>query len=462
VISPTIVAEPRSSSGVRLGRFSFGLTGRALGLLLLGTLWLVPAFFVHRFAWAVLIWDATVLVISLIDGLQLPAPSQIEGTRKWMSVAALESETEVELSIVQHGRYLLFCRLLDDLPAAFLETPQWLEAACYPNVPSALRYTFVPRARGDHAAGKLYLRYRSSVGLLERWSMVDLTQTVRTYPATGAGIGQSLFLARSRQIELQLRKQRQRGLGREFEALREYRQGDDLRDVCWKASARRGAPITKQYQTERSQAVWLLLDAGRLLQARVGGRVGPYTKLDYATATALAMAQLALVSGDRVGLLAYGRETQQLIAPARGGTQLRQIMESLALVRGEAAEADHLRATVTLNRLQPRRSLVLWLTDPAETSMQPEVAEGAAQLMRRHLVLFVAMEQRDLRQIAAARPDNPQQMFTAAAAQEMVRWRELLLARLRQRGALTLETYPEEMTYLVLNRYLEIKERAML
>ena len=90
-------------------------------------------------------------------------------------------------------------------------------------------------------------------------------------------------------MELQLRKQRQRGLGREFETLRDYLEGDDLRDVCWKASARRGALITKQYQTERSQAVWLLLDAGRLLQARVGG----YTKLDYATATALAMSQLA-------------------------------------------------------------------------------------------------------------------------------------------------------------------------
>jgi uncharacterized protein (DUF58 family) len=160
--------------------------------------------------------------------------------------------------------------------------------------------------------------------------------------------------------------------------------------------------------------------------------------------------------------LAYGRETQQLIAPARGGAHLRQIMESLALVRGEAAEADHLRATVTLNRLQPRRSLILWLTDPAETSMQPEVAEGAAQLMRRHLVLFVAIEQTDLRQIASMRPDNQRQMFASAAAQQMVHWRELLLARLRQRGALTLETYPEEMTAFVLNRYLEIKERALL
>lgn len=458
MISPTLIAESKVSSGARLNRFSFGLTTRALVLLLLGTLWLVPAFFFHRLAWGAVAWDATLLVFALIDGLKLPAPSLMEGRRTWLSVAALGSETEIELSVVQGGPRLLFCHLMDDLPAAFLSTPQWLQATCYPNVPAAVRYGFLPRARGDHGAGKLYLRYRSLIGLLERWAAIDLTQTVRIYPATGAGSEQSLFLARSRQLELQLRKQRQRGFGREFEALRDYRQGDDLRDVCWKASARRGALITKQYQTERNQAVWLLLDAGRLLQ----GRVGPYSKLDYATATALAASQLALASGDRVGLLAYGRETQQLIAPGRGGTHLRQIMESLALVRGEAAEADHLRATVTLNHLQPRRSLVLWLTDPAETSMQPEVAEGAAQLMRRHLVLFVAMEQRDLRKMAAMRPGNAQQMFTGAAAQEMVRWRELLLARLRQRGALTLETYPEDMTAFVLNRYLEIKEKALL
>lgn len=453
-----MVAEPARSPAARVSRFSFGFTKRTLLLLLLGTLWFVPAFFVRRFAWGVVVWDATVLLFALIDGWLLPAPRLIEATRSWISAVALGSASEVELSVLQRGRRLLLCRMMDDLPAAFLQAPQWLELTCYPGIPATFRYAFTPRQRGDHRAGKLYVRYRSPIGLLERWSAADLTQTVRIYPATRTTQEQNLFLARNRQLELQLRKQRQRGLGRDFETLRDYLDGDDLRDVCWKASARRGALITKQYQTERSQAVWLLIDAGRLLQARVGA----HTKLDYATATALAMSQLALASGDRVGLLAYGRDTQQLITPRRGGGQLRQILDALALVRGEAAEADHLRATVTLNRLQPRRSLVLWLTDPAETSMQPEVAEGAAQLMRRHLVLFVAIEQRDLRQIAGMRPENQQQMFAGAAAQEMVHWRELLLARLRQRGALTLETYPEEMTSFVLNRYLEIKEKALL
>jgi uncharacterized protein (DUF58 family) len=453
-----MVAKPARSPAAAVRRFSFGFTQRTLLLLLSGTLWFVPAFFIRGFVWGVVVWDATVLLFALIDGWLLPSPGLIEATRSWISAPALGSASEVELTVLQRGRRLLWCRVMDDLPAAFLQAPQWLEATCYPGIPAMFRYAFTARQRGDHAAGKLYLRCRSAIGLLERWSAADLTQTVRIYPATRTGQEQNLFLARNRQLELQLRRQRQRGLGRDFETLRDYLDGDDLRDVCWKASARRGALITKQYQTERSQAVWLLIDAGRLLQARVSG----YTKLDYATATALAMSQMALASGDRVGLLAYGRETQQLITPRRGGGQLRQILDALALVRGEAAEADHLRATVTLNRLQPRRSLVLWLTDPAETSMQPEVAEGAAQLMRRHLVLFVAIEQRDLRKIAGMRPENQQQMFAGAAAQEMVHWRELLLARLRQRGALTLETYPEEMTSFVLNRYLEIKEKALL
>lgn len=453
-----MVAAPKSSAARPAGRLAFGLTRRALLLLLAGALLFVPAFFVSHFAWAVAAWDVTLLLVAFFDGWQLPRPGHIQLTRAWITAPALGNTTEIELSVLQGGKQLLFCRLLDNLPAAFLESPDWQPLTAYPGIPAKLRYTLSPRARGDHATGNLYLRYRSGVGLIERWAVADLPQTVRIYPAVRPLEEQSLFLARTRQVELQLRKQRQRGHGREFESLRDYLEGDDLRDVCWKASARRGALVSKQHQIERSQPVWLMIDAGRLLQARVGN----YTKLDYATTTALAMSQLALVSGDRVGLLAYGRDTQQVLAPARGRTHLRLMMESLALVHSEPSEADHLRATVTLNRLQPRRSLVLWLTDLAETSMRPEIVDGAAQLMRRHLVLLVAIEQRDLKRIAATRPENPKQMFECAAAQELVHWREVLLARLRQRGALTLETYPEDMTASVLNRYLEIKEKALL
>jgi uncharacterized protein (DUF58 family) len=326
-----------------------------------------------------------------------------------------------------------------------------------------------PKERGDWETGWLYIRYRSGLGLIERWARAPLTQTVRIYPALRTGEEQQIFLARSRQIELQLRRAQQRGLGRDFESLREYRDGDDLRDICWTATARRGSPITRQYQTERSQPVWIVLDCGRLMRARVAttqipneGR-GPQiqSKLDHACTTAVALAQLALYSGDRVGLLAYGQGIQQQLLPGRGAAHLRQLIESLAQVRAESGEADHLRATATLNRLQPRRSLILWVTDLAETAMRPEVIDGAMQLLRRHVLLFVAMAQPEVELIAQIRPKSVDEMFRAAAAQEMTGRRELLLARLHEQGALTLDLNPEALTSSVLNQYLTVKERAM-
>ena len=300
------------------------------------------------------------------------------------------------------------------------------------------------------------------------------TQTVRVYPALRTGEEQQIFLARSRQIDLQLRRAQQRGLGRDFESLREYREGDDLRDICWTATARRGSPITRQYQTERSQPVWIVLDCGRLMRSRVAaGASGKsalpvaesvahvHSKLDHACTTAVALAQLALYSGDRVGLLAYGQSIQQRLLPGRGAAHLRQLIESLAQVHAESGEADHLRATATLNRIQPRRSLILWITDLAETAMRPEVIDGAVQLLRRHVLLFVAMAQPEVESIAQARPNNVEQMFRAAAAQEMAGRRELLLARLHEQGALTLDLNPEALTSSVLNHYLMVKERAM-
>ena len=126
--------------------------------------------------------------------------------------------------------------------------------------------------------------HRSPLGLAERWAMAPLEQRVRVYPALRTGEEQRLFLARSRQIDLQLRLARRRGLGRDFESLREYREGDDLRDICWTATARRGNLITRQYQTERSQPVWIVLDCGRLMRSRVAAAAQGHAMLPVARA----------------------------------------------------------------------------------------------------------------------------------------------------------------------------------
>jgi uncharacterized protein (DUF58 family) len=521
MISPSLHPGPISAPFEPRIRWAIGLTPRSIALLIVGFLGLVPGFWDARLAYSMLAWDALVLLFAILDGLRLPAPADLIAARSWSNAPALDSQTEIELTIENHGKLIVDCRLTDDLPPALVAQPATLRLTAFPRVPASLRYRVEPQERGDWPTGWLYLRYRSGLGLAERWARAPLTQNVRIYPALRTGEEQQIFLARSRQIDLQLRQTRLRGLGRDFESLREYREGDDLRDICWTATARRGGLITRQYQTERSQAVWIVLDCGRLMRSRVAispptsslgvasdasthnGNVSghdrgpfgrhadkrsegaggfnpridsdgskralapeetkptPHTKLDYACTTAVALAQLALFSGDRVGLLAYGQGIQQRVLPGRGSAHLRQLIEALAQVRAESGEADHLRATATLNRLQPRRALILWVTDLAETSMRPEVIDGAVQLLRRHVLLFVAMAQPEVESIAQARPKSVDQMFRAAAAQEMAGRRELLLARLHEHGALTLDLNPEALTSSVLNQYLTVKERAM-
>ncbi|MFZ0481502.1 MAG: DUF58 domain-containing protein [Terriglobales bacterium] len=347
---------------------------------------------------------------------------------------------------------------MDELAPSPWHRLTWLNLIARAGGIASVEQKFVPGERGDIPLGRVYLRYRSVLDLAERWVVADLRQTVRVYPNFEHAGKHSVYLARSRQIELQMRLMRLRGSGSDFESLREYREGDEIRNICWTATARRGKAVTKTFRVERSQAVWLTLDCGRLMRTRLEG----YSKLDRAVDAALCLSQLALYSGDRVGLLAYGRAINQRVLPGRGAAQLRHIVEQLAVVRSEVPEADHIRAAATLLSLQRQRGLILWITDLAETAMTPEVIDAAGQLLSRHLVIFIVIAQPEVKRQAAVAPGNPQQMYEAVATQEVVFRRELLLGRLREHGALCVEVAPHQLSAAVLNQYLSVKERNLI
>lgn len=454
-----LLPESRQAHAVRRGRFAFGASRRTLLLLFAGIAWVLPAFFWRGWLVVLLAWDVAVILLAVVDELRLPKPESIVVRRTWLTVPALGQSAEVEIGVLQEDSQALSVKVMDDLPPKLMPVPPMLQGTAWPREWASLRYRFIPAERGDHKAGRVYVRYASSTGLAERWAYADLPQTVRVFPRMLSPGEDSLFLARSRQLEMQRRKQQMRGQGREFESLREYREGgDDLREVCWTATARRGALICRQYQLERSQAVWLVLDTGRLLNARSGA----YTRLDYTSAAALAVAQAALLAGDRVGVLGYGRAIQQRVALGRGKSHFRQILDATALLRTEPGEANHLSAAALLARLQPTRSLILWFTDLTESAMRPEVMDGAYQLMRRNLLLFVAPVQEEMTAFVTERPKNVATMFERAAAQEMLHRREILLSQLRSRGALTVEAPAAGLSTAALNRYLEVKEAALL
>jgi uncharacterized protein (DUF58 family) len=447
------------SFGKPAKRVSFAFGRRFFLLLLIGLVWLGPAWNDPRYLYAMALWDVAILALWVWDLRRLPRPAQLDVHRIWTQPPQLGLEAKVTLELQNFGALPIFMHLIDDAPSSFqCGTPELELAAPNNRKPAIADYVIRPGERGDARFGSVYLRYQSAFRIAERWAIATLNQTVRVYPNLEEAKQDTIYLIRSRQIAMEKRHQRQRGQGREFESLREYREGDEWRDICWSASARRGKLISKSYRIERSQTVWLVLDAGRLLRARVLG----LSKLDYAAGAALALAQVALYSGDRVAMLAYGHRVQQRLPAGRGSAHVRALLEGLAQVKGEELEADHQRAAEALLTFQKRRSLVVWLTDLSETATTPEVIESASRLARRHLVLFTVIGQPEFRALLRERPATPRQMFHHVAAQEIVQRRDVLLRTLRQQGALTLEVEPARLSSAIVNQYLTAKERSLI
>jgi uncharacterized protein (DUF58 family) len=451
---PAAVEAP-TQSYKRMG-VAFG--DRFFMLLAVGLVWLIPAFVDRRFVYALLAWDLLVILAWAADLAQLPKPAQLTVRRAWRSPAALSIPSNLDLTLINSSRKTVRATLVDTVPSQLRSEPPTLTVKAGARNEATATYRMCPVKRGDATLGECYVRYQSVLRIAERWVRSPLAQTVRIYPNLEEAKRHSIYLLRSRQIAMERRRSRMRGIGREFEALREYQLGDEYRNICWTAAARRGKLVTRVYQIERSQTVWIVIDSGRLMRARVGD----FSKLDHAVNSALSLAQVALYSGDRVGMVAYGRAIRHQLPAAKGSAHLRQIIEQLALVREEVSEADHLHMAGRLLTDQKRRSLIVWLTDLAETSMTPEVIEAASMMMPRHLLLFVVIGQQDLGKLAAKSPQSETEMYQVAAAQEMVHRRELLLARLRERGALALEVSSGAVSPVLVNSYLQIKERNQL
>jgi uncharacterized protein (DUF58 family) len=372
--------------------------------------------------------------------------------------------SKISVELHNFGRRPVFARVTDETSRALRREPPVLELAAPAGGMASAQYEIFPAQRGDLLIGKFYVRYQSALRLAERWAVAETSATVRVLPNLEQAKQQTLYLIRTRQVAMERRRRRLRGLGREFESLREYRTGDEFRNISWTATARRSKLITRVFQVERSQTVWIVLDAGRLLREQIVRGAGSLrlSKLDYAVDAALALAQVAMHSGDRVGLLAYGREIQQNQNAGRGAAHLHSLVESLALVHPEPYEADHGRAAHALLTEQHRRSLIVWITDLAETAGTPDVVEYALQMTRRHLVLFAAVGQPDLNELVAQRPESEEEMFRYVAAIEIVQRRELLLRRLRQRGVLAMELMPGALAVSLVNQYLDIKDRSLI
>ncbi len=319
----------------------------------------------------------------------------------------------------------------------------------------------VPLRRGRErgGAGGFVLDSIGPLGLGRRRVRVPLPWEVVVYPPLVSVRLRASVADAMRRREAGTKPIRRLGEGRLFESLREWVPGDDLRHIDWKATARRAKVITRQYEAERRQQVLLVLDTGRLMTADVSAGVA---RLDFAVQAALELAYAAAQHDDNVGIMTFADGVQHFVAPERGRSGVRGVMDVLAEVQPRVVEPDYPGAFRYLAARNRKRALTVLFTDVIDRFASDALVANVATLRPRHLPLAVTLRNRELDAVATQRPAIPRDAFRKAAAEELLHAREEALGHMRRAGVLVIDVTPERAAQAVVAKYLDLKRRGTL
>jgi len=346
------------------------------------------------------------------------------------------------------------------------ETPRLLENAAGvqrtlvlpPGKASREEILYAPVRRGKTVAGRLHLRVLGPWGLVWRQGRRDLPWPVVVFPSLLSAALRALPTQLQRRREAGFRSIRRIGEGRVFESLKEWVPGEEPRTIDWKATARRGKPMARQYEDERRQHVMIVLDAGRLLTAETEGRA----RLESAIDAVLHLAHSAVGHDDNVGLLVFADEVLHYAPPTRGRRALRSVLDALAGVEGRLVESNYPAAFAYLAERNRKRALTVLFTDVIDRTASDAVLSQAGSLRPRHLPLAVVLRDPALERLGSARPATLDEAYQRAAAEELLQAREEALADLRSHGVLVVDVLPDGAARAVVQQYERLKRRAVL
>jgi uncharacterized protein (DUF58 family) len=312
--------------------------------------------------------------------------------------------------------------------------------------------------RGREEGGWLAVRSRGPMGLAQRQGRIEIPWHVTVYPSLPASRLRASVAEAVRRRESGLATLRRPGEGRQFESLREWVPGDDTRHIDWKATARRRKVIARQFEEERRQQVQLVLDAGRLLTAEVGGEA----RMEYVVRAALWLAFAANYHDDNVGVMVFSDTVEHYVAPQRGRRGLRQVLDVLAVVEPRMVEPDYPAAFRYLAVRNRKRALTVLFTDVIDRVASEAMVAHVSSLRPRHLPLVVTLRNPDLDRAATERPVAVGEAYRKAAAEELLTARAAALGDMRRSGAVVLDVPPERASRSVVEQYLELKRRGRL
>lgn len=428
-----------------------------LSITLIGSVFTV--FNPDAFVW-VLALDWLLLIVAVIDFLSIYVATNrgIEADREIVHSCSLGVPVESSVSIENNTGMTLVGSVRDDLPAGFQSSPDRHALRLPAKGRASFRRKLTPGRRGAFRLEHVTLRFFSALRLWQRYVQIPLVSELNVYPDMKQ-LSDYALLARTNRLSLiGVRRTRRIGQDSDFERLRDYSRDDNFRHIDWRSTARRNKLTVRQFQSDQSQRVIFLLDCGRMMTNTRDG----YTLLDHALNSALMMAYVALHQGDSVGMLCFSDSVHAYIPPHGGRSQMNRLIHAGFDQFPRMVESRYDQAFLYLRNHCKRRSLVVLATNIIDQVNAAAVTDYLGNINGQHLPMGVILRDRTLFE-AADHPDGGElNMYRAAAAADILVWRDQVLKDLEHRGVLLVDTFPDELTAPLVNQYLEIKAKHLL
>lgn len=421
-----------------------------------------------RPVWALVLVNACLLAVVVLDGLRAPRPADLAVQRRLPGVVALGDEAELRWEVGNPTGRDLQVHIADELAPSLHATRRRasVEVPARGRVEASARLR--PRRRGRFVPTTLTVRVEGPWGLAARQEGRQLPQELRVHPPFHSRREAELRLRRARLLEVGARSARGRGGGTEFDRLREYGVDDEFRHIDWAATARSGKPIVRQYRAERNQTVLLLLDVGRVMAGRLAWpedvtmRTADAPRLDHAMDAAMALTTVATRMGDRVGMVAFGSRVHATVPPARSRDQLTAVTSAMYRLEPELVESDYRGAFLhTLSRFR-RRGLLVLLTELSRGAVREALLPALPVIASTHVLLVGSVRDPEVLRWANGPAGDVRDAYRAAAAVRELDQRRATARRLAATGAVVIDERPGDLAPRLVDAYLEIKARGRL
>jgi uncharacterized protein (DUF58 family) len=401
--------------------------------------------------------DVLAILALAIDAFMLPRSRDFSVERRMGRIASLARTHRVTLTVLHHGHRTRRIDVRDGMPEELRPDPEEFSLTLAGRRRAELDYVLRPARRGAFTISDVHLRARSRWGLWRRMFCYPLPGALHVYPDMQQ-LSQYALLARTNRLSLVgVRRARRIGQDHDFERLRDYNVDDNYKHLDWRATARRQRLTVKDFQSSQSQRVVFLIDCGRM----VTNQAGTLSLLDHALNSILMLSYVALRQGDSAGLLCFSNEIHGFVPPRPGMKQMNRLLHAAFDRFPRMVESRYDLAFHFLAAQCRRRSLVVLVTNVIDEVNAGQVRQYLGNLAGRHLPLGVLLRDRRLFD-----PLDPQRgehdLWQAAAAAEILAWRQQALADLGRSGVLTLDVFPESLTAPLVNEYLQIKARHLL